>query len=65
MDGYEVARRIRERPWGKNVKIIALTGRGQAEDKRRAAEAGFNAYLTKPAAVEVIERLLVEGVQER
>jgi CheY-like chemotaxis protein len=47
LDGYEVARRIRagsERP----VRLVALTGWGQAEDKRRAAEAGFDAHWTKP-----------------
>jgi CheY-like chemotaxis protein len=47
LDGYEVARRIRasgDRP----VRLVALTGWGQAEDKRRAAEAGFDAHWTKP-----------------
>jgi CheY-like chemotaxis protein len=47
LDGYEVARRIRSRA-GNTVKLVALTGWGQAEDKRRAADAGFDSHWTKP-----------------
>lgn len=47
MDGYEVARAIRSRA-GDTVRLVALTGWGQSEDKRRAAEAGFDAHWTKP-----------------
>ncbi|HEY0825644.1 MAG TPA: ATP-binding protein, partial [Ramlibacter sp.] len=46
MDGYEVARRLRTR--GGAVRLVALTGWGQADDKRRAAEAGFDTHWTKP-----------------
>jgi CheY-like chemotaxis protein len=45
MDGYEVARRIREQPGLENVVLAALTGWGQEEDRRRTAEAGFNHHL--------------------
>ena len=48
VDCYEVARRIRQTPHGKGVYLIALTGYGQPEDKRRASEAGFDAHLVKP-----------------
>jgi CheY-like chemotaxis protein len=48
MDGLEVARRIRARPDGEAVRLIALTGWGQDEDKRRTQEAGFDEHLTKP-----------------
>jgi PAS domain S-box-containing protein len=48
MNGYEVAGRIRQQPWGASVTLIALTGWGQDEDKRRASEAGFDHHLTKP-----------------
>jgi CheY-like chemotaxis protein len=48
VDGYEVARRIRATDVGKSMVLIALTGYGQAEDRRRALEAGFDAHLTKP-----------------
>ena len=57
-NGYEVARHIRRQPWGQRMFLIALTGWGQEEDQRRAREAGFDAHLVKPAAPEVIERLL-------
>jgi PAS domain S-box-containing protein len=58
MDGYEVARRIRSRPCEKELLLIALTGWGQAEDKRRAAEAGFDEHLTKPVDPELLATLL-------
>lgn len=58
LDGYETCRRIREQPFGAGVFIIALTGWGQERDRQRAAEAGFNAHLTKPADPREIERLL-------
>lgn len=48
IDGYEIARRVREKI-GSNVYLIALTGYGQAEDKRKALDAGFDVHLTKPA----------------
>jgi PAS domain S-box-containing protein len=59
MDGYEVARRIREAPEFKEVTLIALTGWGQEEDRRRTQSAGFNHHLTKPADINVLETLLV------
>ncbi len=48
MDGHVVARRIREQPWGRSVRLIALTGWGQEEDRKQAAEAGFDRHLVKP-----------------
>jgi signal transduction histidine kinase len=48
MDGCETAREIRKRPWGKRATLIALTGWGQQEDRRRTAEAGFDRHLVKP-----------------
>jgi PAS domain S-box-containing protein len=58
MNGYEVARHIRQQEWGKGLALIALTGWGQAEDKRRALEAGFDHHLTKPVAAAALEKLL-------
>jgi CheY-like chemotaxis protein len=58
MNGYEAARHIREQPWGEEMALIALTGWGQEEDKRRALEAGFDHHLTKPVDPEVLETLL-------
>jgi PAS domain S-box-containing protein len=48
LNGYEVCRRIRERPWGKEMVLIALTGWGQDEDRRKSREAGFDGHLVKP-----------------
>jgi PAS domain S-box-containing protein len=48
MSGYEVGRRMRHQPWGRGIMLIALTGWGQPEDRRRSHEAGFDAHLVKP-----------------
>jgi PAS domain S-box-containing protein len=58
MDGYEVARAIRQRPWGERVVLVALTGWGLDDDRRRAREAGFDHHITKPAEVTDLENLL-------
>jgi PAS domain S-box-containing protein len=58
MNGYEAARHIRQQPWGKGIALIALTGWGQEEDKRRALEAGFDHHLTKPVDAAALEKLL-------
>jgi CheY-like chemotaxis protein len=47
-DGYEVARRIRDQPWGTGVTLIALTGAGGKIDERRIREAGFDHHLPNP-----------------
>jgi two-component system CheB/CheR fusion protein len=60
LDGYEVARRMREDPALGRTKLIALTGYGQEEDQRRAREAGFDVHLTKPADPVALGRLLSE-----
>jgi PAS domain S-box-containing protein len=57
-NGYEVARHIREHPWGKRIYLVALTGWGQEADKRRAQDVGFDAHLVKPVAPEAINQLL-------
>ena len=48
MSGHEVCRRIRERPGGREVVIIALTGWGQDSDRRKSQDAGFDDHLVKP-----------------
>jgi CheY-like chemotaxis protein len=48
MDGYEVARRVRQMHGGEKLRLIALTGYGQLEDRRRALAAGFDDHLVKP-----------------
>jgi two-component system, sensor histidine kinase len=58
LDGYEVARRLRAAPGGRRMGLIAITGYGQAEDQRRAYEAGFDAHLTKPVAPERLRQVM-------
>ncbi len=58
MNGYDVARRIREEPWGTDVVLIAVTGWSQAEDKQRTLEAGFDGHLVKPVDPSVLASLL-------
>ncbi len=57
LDGYQVATQVRSRLGG-GVVLVAVSGFGQPEDKRKAAEAGFDDHLTKPADVQDIENLL-------
>jgi CheY-like chemotaxis protein len=54
MDGYTVASRIRQDPQNGNLFLIALTGFGQDQDRKRSAAAGFNEHLTKPADLDVL-----------
>ena len=56
-DGYDLAREVRS-IFGRSVRLIALTGYGQADDRRRALEAGFDDHLTKPVDLETIEQAL-------
>jgi PAS domain S-box-containing protein len=58
LDGYQAAQRIRQQPWGKQMILIALTGWGQQQDRRRTQEAGFDAHLTKPVNYDAIMTLL-------
>ncbi len=58
LNGYDVARRIRQQPWGHDVILVALTGWGQDEDKRRSQDAGFNFHVVKPVELAALEKLL-------
>jgi len=58
MDGYETARRIRALPQGRALRLVALTGWGQDQDRRRSEGAGFDLHLTKPAGLDALEELL-------
>ncbi|HET6629899.1 MAG TPA: response regulator [Woeseiaceae bacterium] len=48
LDGYEVCRRIRKEAWGRDILVIALSGWGQPEDRRKSKEAGFDHHMVKP-----------------
>jgi two-component system, sensor histidine kinase len=58
MDGYEVARRIRANHANRDIQLIALTGWGQDEDRRRSVAAGFDHHLVKPADIDQLRQLL-------
>ena len=58
LDGYEVARRIRQMPTADRTLLIALTGYGAPEDRKRAAAAGFDHHFTKPADFDAIAQIL-------
>ncbi len=65
MSGHDVARRIREQPGGQHVLLAALTGLGQDEDRRRSADAGFDAHLVKPVSSAQIHALLARMAHAR
>jgi len=58
MDGYEVARELRSRPETKAIRLVAVTGYGQADDRRRALAAGFDQHVTKPVDASMLDDLL-------
>lgn len=58
MDGYEVARRIRQTAGLERTVLAALTGWGQEEDRRRSAKAGFDHHLVKPPELKTVQALL-------
>jgi PAS domain S-box-containing protein len=59
MDGYEVCRRLRQNSLGSSAGIIAISGYGQDEDRKRSREAGFDAHLVKPVDLDELKDLLV------
>jgi PAS domain S-box-containing protein len=58
LDGYEVARQIRQQPGGHGIVLVALTGWGQEDDRRRSREAGFDHHLVKPIDLDALLELL-------
>ena len=64
IDGYETCRRIRREKSGASPLIVALTGWGQARDKERALQAGFDLHLTKPASPAALQQLLASARRE-
>lgn len=58
LTGYQVAQQIRTSPWGTQMRLIALTGWGQDDDRRRALDAGFNRHLIKPVDPDALEAAL-------
>ncbi|WP_295588256.1 ATP-binding protein [uncultured Lamprocystis sp.] len=65
LDGYGACRRLREQPWGRAMRIIALTGWGQADDRRRIQEAGFDLHLVKPVELSVLLGVLADTANNK
>jgi CheY-like chemotaxis protein len=63
MDGYAVARALRAMPELGPLRLVALTGYGQPQDRERAREAGFDLHLVKPVTPEKLQEILA-GSQE-
>jgi CheY-like chemotaxis protein len=61
LDGFQAARRIRAKEWGKNVALVAVSGWCRDEDRQNSADAGFDGHLAKPVPVEQI-RNLIQGL---
>jgi signal transduction histidine kinase/CheY-like chemotaxis protein len=61
LSGYEVAQELRREPWATRLQLIALTGWGQEDDRRRASEAGFDHHLVKPVDPDHLESLIASG----
>jgi CheY-like chemotaxis protein len=63
LDGYEVARQIRNEPWGANMFLVAISGWGQTEDRKRATDAGSDLHFRKPIGLPILESILEKAVQ--
>ncbi|MDB5859123.1 MAG: diguanylate cyclase [Ramlibacter sp.] len=65
LSGYDVARQLRNMPAGENALLVALTGWGTQEDRKRTHDAGFDRHLTKPAELTAVEELLRSAAQAK
>jgi CheY-like chemotaxis protein len=63
-DGYRVARHVRAQSWGREIKLIALTGHGCDDDRQSASQAGFDIHMTKPLRADELERFLRHHLSE-
>jgi len=64
LDGFEVAKRIRQEPLLRDIVLVAVTGYRQAADRQRVLEAGFDHYLVKPADFEKVRKILAEVTEK-
>jgi CheY-like chemotaxis protein len=65
LDGYETCRRIRTNDWGQPIVIVAQTGWGQQEDRRRTEAAGFDFHLVKPLNHLTLKEILANVARDR
>ncbi len=63
MDGYEVARRLRQQPSLRGTMLVAVTGYGQDSDRQRSRQAGFDHHLVKPVNMQALEAILAQRKQ--
>jgi signal transduction histidine kinase/CheY-like chemotaxis protein len=61
LTGYEVCRRIRQEPWGREMLLVAVTGWGQDDDREKSRQAGFDAHFVKPIEFDAIRALLANA----
>lgn len=59
LNGYQIAKRVRQSSWGQGISLVAITGWGQEYDKSRALAAGFDRHLTKPVSLEQLRSALL------
>jgi CheY-like chemotaxis protein len=64
MNGYEVARRLRQQPRFQKTMLVAVTGYGQDDDRRRSSDAGFDQHWTKPVSPDTLEHIVAEAPVE-
>ncbi len=60
LNGHDTARRLRQESWGREIVLVAVTGWGQDDDRRRSQEAGFSFHLVKPVDPAALEQILTE-----
>jgi len=60
LNGYEVAQRIRGQEWGTSMFLVAITGWGQDEDRRRSEDVGMNLHMVKPVEPDALDRVLAD-----
>jgi PAS domain S-box-containing protein len=65
INGHDVCRHIRAQPWGRDIMLVALTGWGQDNDRRRSHEAGFDGHLVKPVGPDALLALLTSRIATR
>jgi PAS domain S-box-containing protein len=64
LNGYDVARLVREQPWGAKIRLIAVTGWGSDHDRQRTLEAGFDHHLTKPIDPDELQKIVATGAPD-
>jgi CheY-like chemotaxis protein len=61
MNGYEVARHLRQQPWGRDMVLVAITGWGQDEDRLQAQAAGFDHHRAKPVELDALDPIIAQA----